>query len=201
MSSKMTVKKEAIMARFGGMGFHNSEANVWREMDDVQFNQYVGKVYRELSPGFSRMWGGFPEWTKEEMDAFAEYCEKMQCKVGATIYLTGHCVRYETDEELTAYASNVADRLEYLIYEKGLSNVKIYCMSNELSLDDWGDLAFEMATFKNIIPICITSLRTDICRSTCWRPTLPRWSAGRRWNGRLQTAWFRFPTYLADIIM
>ena len=23
MSSKMTVKKEAIMARFGGMGFHN----------------------------------------------------------------------------------------------------------------------------------------------------------------------------------
>ena len=40
MSSKMTVKKEAIMARFGGMGFHNSEANVWREMDDVQFNQY-----------------------------------------------------------------------------------------------------------------------------------------------------------------
>ena len=148
MSSKMTVKKEAIMARFGGMGFHNSEANVWREMDDVQFNQYVGKVYRELSPGFSRMWGGFPEWTKEEMDAFAEYCEKMQCKVGATIYLTGHCVRYETDEELTAYASNVADRLEYLIYEKGLSNVKIYCMSNELSLDDWGDLAFEMATFK-----------------------------------------------------
>ena len=25
MSSKMTVKKEAIMARFGGMGFHNSE--------------------------------------------------------------------------------------------------------------------------------------------------------------------------------
>ena len=52
MSSKMTVKKEAIMARFGGMGFHNSEANVWREMDDVQFNQYVGKVYRELSPGF-----------------------------------------------------------------------------------------------------------------------------------------------------
>ena len=186
MSSKMTVKKEAIMARFGGMGFHNSEANVWREMDDVQFNQYVGKVYRELSPGFSRMWGGFPEWTKEEMDAFAEYCEKMQCKVGATIYLTGHCVRYETDEELTAYASNVADRLEYLIYEKGLSNVKIY---------------LKWLRSKNIIPICITSLRTDICRSTYWRRTLPRWSAGRLWNGRLQTAWFRFPTYLADIIM
>ena len=50
-------QKEAIMARFGE-GFHNSEANVWQEMDDVQFNQYVGKVYQELSPGFSRMWGG-----------------------------------------------------------------------------------------------------------------------------------------------
>ena len=128
MSSKMTVKKEAIMARFGGMGFHNSEANVWREMDDVQFNQYVGKVYRELSPGFSRMWGGFPEWTKEEMDAFAEYCEKMQCKVGATIYLTGHCVRYETDEELT---------MSFLVYSAWIISTRepIRTMKNSSRLE------------------------------------------------------------------
>lgn len=147
--SKITLKKEEIMARFGGMGFHNTEANLYRQMSERQFNEVVAKVYRELSPGFSRMWGGFPTWTKEEMDDFAEYCEKMQCKTGATIYLTGHCVRYHSEEELCEYAKNVADRLSYLIHEKGLSNLQIYCMSNELSLDDWGDLNFEMATFKN----------------------------------------------------
>ena len=88
-------------------------------------------VFPECGEAFRN--GRRKRWTRSQ-----NIVKKMQCKVGATIYLTGHCVRYETDEELTAYASNVADRLEYLIYEKGLSNVKIYCMSNELSLDDWG---------------------------------------------------------------
>ena len=148
MASVINVHKEEIMARFGGMGFHNTEAGLYRKMSDRQFNEVVGKVFHELSPGFSRMWGGFPTWTKKEMDEFAEYCEKTHCKTGTTIYLTGRAVRYNTHEEFTEYAKNVADRLEYLIVEKGIKNIQIYCMSNELSLDDWGDLNFEMATFK-----------------------------------------------------
>ena len=148
MASVLNVHKEEIMARFGGMGFHNTEANLYRRMSDRQFNEVVGKVFHELSPSFSRMWGGFPTWTKEEMDDFAEYCERTHCKTGTTIYLTGRTVRYHTDEELDQYAIDVADRLEYLIVEKGIKNIQIYCMSNELSLDDWGDLNFEMATFK-----------------------------------------------------
>lgn len=148
MASRLTVRREEIMARFGGMGFHNTEAGLYKQMSERQFNEVVAKVYRELSPGFARMWGGFPTWTKEEMDEFAEYCEKMQCVTNTTIYLTGRCVRYHTHEELLAYAKNVADRLEYLIKEKGITNIQIYCMSNELSIDDWGDLNFEMKTFK-----------------------------------------------------
>lgn len=148
MASVIRVHNEEIVARFGGMGFHNTEANMYRAMSDRQFNEVVGKVFHELSPSFSRMWGGFPNWTKQEMDDFAEYCERTHCKTGTTIYLTGRAVRYDTHEEFTQYAKNVADRLEYLIMEKGIKNIQIYCMSNELSLDDWGDLNFEMATFK-----------------------------------------------------
>ena len=57
MSSKMTVKKEAIMARFGGMGFHNSEANVWREMDDVQFNQGLSGAFARFFQNVGRLSG------------------------------------------------------------------------------------------------------------------------------------------------
>ena len=148
MASSIHVKKEAIVARFGGMGFHNSEAGMYLQMSDKQFNEVVCKIYRDLAPGFSRISGGAPNWTKEQMDTFAEYCEKMQIVTDTTIYLTGWCVRYKTDEELAEYAKNVADRLEYIINEKGIKNVQMYCMSNELSLDDWGDLNFEMETFK-----------------------------------------------------
>lgn len=148
MASLVNVKKGEIVARFGGMGFHNSEAGMYRQMSDKQFNQVVGKIFRDLAPGFSRISGGAANWTKEQMDDFAEYCGKMQCVTDTTIYLTGWCVRYKTDEELAEYARNVADRLEYVINEKGIKNVQIYCMSNELSLDDWGDLNFEMETFK-----------------------------------------------------
>ncbi len=148
MASRISVRREDIMARFGGMGFHNAESGCWRMMEGRQWDETVCKIYRELSPGFSRMSGGSPDWSRESMDDFAEYCGKMQCVTGATIYLTGSCVRYGSPEELTRYAQNVADRLEYLIREKGLTNIRMYCMSNELSLDDWGDLNFEMETFK-----------------------------------------------------
>lgn len=148
-ASKVTVQKPEIMARFGGAGFHNSEAGVYREMSDVQFNQVVGKIYHELSPGFSRMWGGAPTWSKEEMDDFAEYCGRMQCQTGTSIYLTGNTRRYATDAEKEQYARDVADRLEYLIYEKGIKNIEFYCMSNELSIESWGNIFFELPVFKD----------------------------------------------------
>lgn len=148
MSVQITARHEPIMARFGGMGFHNAESGLYRKMSDRHFNEVIAKIYYELAPGFSRMGGGAPDWTTEQMDEFADYCRKMQCVTDTTIYLTGHCVRYHSPEDLQKYAENVADRLQYVINDKGIRNVQIYCMSNELSLDDWGDLNFEMQTFK-----------------------------------------------------
>lgn len=148
MLSKVNVKKEAVMARFCGAGFHNSEAGMYSMMSDRQFNEVVGKIYRELSPGFTRMWGGFPNWTREEMDEFAEYCCKTHVPANTSIYLTGRTTRYETHEQKKEYAKNVADKLEYLINEKGLKNIEFYCMSNELSIEDWGNIFFELPVFK-----------------------------------------------------
>lgn len=148
MNDQFIVRRDPIMARFCGAGFHNSEAALYREMEGRHFNEVVGKIYRELSPGFSRMWGGAPTWTKEEMDDFAEYCKKMQVPANTSIYLTGNCARYETHEEKEEYARQVADKLEYLIREKGLTNIEFYCMSNELSIEDWGNIFFELPVFK-----------------------------------------------------
>ncbi|WMJ22082.1 hypothetical protein RBG61_08720 [Paludicola sp. MB14-C6] len=149
MKSKITARKEPIMARFCGAGFHNSEAGLYRKMSDRQFNEVVGKIYRELSPGFTRMWGGAPNWTKEEMDDFAEYCEKTHIPANTSIYLTGHTTRHQTQQEKEEYARNVADKLDYLINEKGIKNIEFYCMSNELSIEDWGNIFFELPVFKD----------------------------------------------------
>lgn len=148
MKSTVIAKKEAIMARFCGAGFHNSEAAFYRTMSDRQFNEVVGKIYRELSPGFTRMWGGAPTWTKEEMDDFAEYCEKTHIPANTSIYLTGKTPRHETVEQKEEYARQVADKLDYLINEKGIKNIEFYCMSNELSIEDWGNIFFELPVFK-----------------------------------------------------
>lgn len=149
MATKLSVKKNQIQARFGGTGFHNSEAGMYRKMSKVQFEQVVCKIFRELSPSFSRMWGGAPDWSKEEMDDFAEYCSKMHSITDTAIYLTGHTPRYDTEAEKEEYAKNVADRLSYLIEEKGLNNIQFYCMSNELSIEDWGNIFFELPVFKD----------------------------------------------------
>lgn len=148
MRSKINVAKADIMARFCGAGFHNSEAGLYRQMSKRQFNEVVGKIYHELSPGFTRMWGGDPNWTKEEMDDFAEYCEKTHVPANTSIYLTGKTNRHETVEQKEEYARQVADKLDYLINEKGLKNIEFYCMSNELSIEDWGNIFFELPVFK-----------------------------------------------------
>ena len=56
---------------FGGFGFHNSEAMLYPLIEKEHFDQKICKCYRELSPGFMRTFGGYSDWTREHMDAFA----------------------------------------------------------------------------------------------------------------------------------
>ena len=148
MPTRVTVKKDKIRLAFGGMGFHNADATNYKMMSKRHFNEVVAKTWRELSPGFSRIWGGAPNWSREDMDTFVEYYHQMHGVTDTPLYLTGSTTRQVTQEDKFKYAVDVADRLEYLIRDKGLKNIVMYCMSNELTLDTWGEMFFELETFK-----------------------------------------------------
>ena len=54
-----------------------------------------------------------------------------------------------TDAERKAYAKLIVDELEYLVRQKGLTNIRYYCMTNELSLVAWGKLARDLPKFRD----------------------------------------------------
>ncbi len=134
---------------FGGFGFHNSEAMFYRLIGKEQFDQKIGKCYRELSPGFMRTFGGYWNWSKENMDAFADYYERMQKVTDTPIYLA--CAKgklHFTDEERAEYAEGVAKNLDYLINVRGVKQIRYYCYSNEMAMNDWGGLLKDLPLFK-----------------------------------------------------
>jgi hypothetical protein len=83
------------------------------------------------------------------MDAFAEYYEKMQKWTDTPIYFACAKGKYHfNDEERKKYAEDVAERLDYLINEKNVKQLRYYCFSNEMSMNDWGGLLKDLPLFK-----------------------------------------------------
>ena len=134
---------------FGGFGFHNSEALFYRLIEKEHFDQKISKCYRELSPGFMRTFAGYPDWTKENMDTFADYYERMQKWTDTPIYFAAAKGQLHfNDEERRTYAENVAERLDYLINTRGVKQLRYYCFSNEMSIMDWGGLLSNLPLFQ-----------------------------------------------------
>jgi len=143
------ITKREFPTYFGGFGFHNSEAMFYPLIEREHFNQKICKCYREISPGFMRTFGGYSDWTKEHMDAFAEYYEKMQKWTDTPIYLACAKGKYHfSDEERMKYAEDVAKNLDYLINEKNVKQIRYYCFSNEMSMNDWGGLLKDLPLFQ-----------------------------------------------------
>ena len=146
---KISVSKGDFPILFGGFGFHNSEALFYPIIEKEQFNQKICKCYREISPGFMRTFAGYANWSKESMDAFAEYYDKMQCVTDTPMYFA--CAKGQlhfSDEERMEYAEKVAENLDYLINEKGVKQLRYYCYSNEMSINDWGGLLKDLPLFQ-----------------------------------------------------
>lgn len=146
-----TVKviKPQYPGMFGGAGFHNNDATMYHIIEKDHFDQYICKCYREISPGFMRTFAGFSDWTKEAMDEFAEYYEKMQKWTDTPMYLTpSQGKKHFSDEEIRDYCENVAERLAYLYYEKDVKHIRYYCFSNEMSCVSWGVLTEDLPLFK-----------------------------------------------------
>ena len=145
----VTVKRDKYPPLFGGMGFHNNEAMLYPITEKEHFDQVLCKCYREIAPGFMRTFARFVNWTKQSMDAFADYYERMQKVTDTPMYLASAKGQIHfSEEEMEAYCENVADGLQYLKKERGMKHIRYYCFSNEMSQGGWGELMRDLPLFK-----------------------------------------------------
>jgi len=135
-----------IHPRFGGVGFHAFHHVFPTSRED--FDQVIYKRWREMNPSFVRLnhdWN----WDQATLDQVASHILQMK-KTGTQIYVTTWNPQdTRPGEERKAYARKVVDSLEYLIRQKGATNIQYYCMTNELSLNGWGKLREDMPKFKD----------------------------------------------------
>ena len=139
-AADVTITKPYIRWLFNGFGFQNSEANFLGIMPEDFRDQRVLKTFAEISPSFSRVYTGFADQSKEQLDRFADYYDLTFRKAGTTLYAVP-CAMPQLAEELDAdeYAEKVAKNLEYLIKERGCRKIRYYCLTNELMNGDrWG---------------------------------------------------------------
>ena len=135
-----------VQSRFAGVGFHNFHH--LHPIDQTRYHQVIAKRWRELNASFARltdMWDLEPRW----VEALAQHALLLK-STGTEIYLTTWNPRDTAPgEERAAYARKVVDNLEYLVRKRGATNIRWYCMTNELSLGGWGKLRDDLPKFKD----------------------------------------------------
>jgi len=132
--SVINLKKPRLRWLFGGVGFQNSEATMTGIMSDSLYHEVFCKTFREISPTFSRVFAGYADWTREAMDAFADYYDDTFRKAGTVLYAApGRMPMPTASFDVGDYCENVAERLAYLIKERKLTKLRYYCCTNEMS--------------------------------------------------------------------
>ena len=132
---RISILKPRLRWLFGGIGFHNSEASMTPIMTEKFKNEVVLKTFREISPTYARVFAGFADWTKEAMDAFADYYDETFRKSGTLVYMVPGRMPYITDDfDIDEYSNKVAKNLSYLIKERNCTKIRYYCATNELSV-------------------------------------------------------------------
>lgn len=135
---------KVVQPQFCGVGFHafhHTFPATQEEMDEV-----IYKRWRELRPGFVRMNDEW-DWDRAKRDRMAAHILRMK-ESGTQVYITTwNPPVVKNDEEMERYTHKVADNLEYLI-GKGCTNIRYYCMTNELSLESWGSMRNSLTTFQ-----------------------------------------------------
>ncbi|HEY3322723.1 MAG TPA: carbohydrate binding domain-containing protein [Planctomycetota bacterium] len=167
--------ENVIHPNFGGVGFHCSEHE--HTFSQEHFDQVLAKRWRELRPSFARL-GDNCDWKGERRDIQANYIRMMK-DVGTEVYVTTWNPKDVPEgPERKAYAKSVVDYLEYLVRTKGCTNIKYYCMTNELSMKQWGAMNKDLPKFKsyhqcfydelNARKLDIKLLATDASPVGCW---------------------------------
>lgn len=135
-----------VQPHFRGVGFHAFH-HIF-DYTQEQLDEIVIKRWRELNPSFARL-NDEQGWDRSRWEKIARHVQHMQ-GTGTEIYIaTWNPEVTEPGEARRAYARRAVDNLEYLVREKGLDNVRWYCMSNELTLGGWGRMADDLPTFRD----------------------------------------------------
>jgi hypothetical protein len=137
---------QVLQEDFGGAGFHNFH-HLHPAPADVR-DRVILKRWRELGASFARVTDRW-DLKPEERQALVEHALELK-RTGTTIYLTTWNPRdTASEEERQAYARTVVDNIEDLVRGKGATNVRYYCMTNELSLKRWADMRTDLPKFRD----------------------------------------------------
>ena len=141
MNTKATVTIEKPYFRwlFNGFGYQNSEANFTALMPDDFRDQRVLKSFAELSPTFARVYTGFADQSREQLDRFADYYDLTFRKAGTTLYAVPCAMPLAEGLDPDEYAGKVAANLEYLVRGRNCRKIRYYGLTNELmNGENWG---------------------------------------------------------------
>ncbi len=137
---------DAVQTRFAGVGFHVSHH--LHAVGKEHFEQVIGKRWRELNPSFARL-THMQGAGRDGLDTLAEQLLQLK-RTGTEAYLaTWDPEDAPEGPARAAYAKRIVDQLEYFIRERGASNVRHYCMTNELTLHRWADMVGDMPRFRD----------------------------------------------------
>lgn len=135
-----------VLEKFGGVGFHVFD-HTFAASEDYM-DTVMAKRWRELNPSFARM-NHQNNWDRAQLDRMAQYLLRFKQETQTEVYVTTWDPKDTASEaERMAYARQVTDTLAYLVREKGATNITTYCMTNELSLGEWGSLYMALPRFK-----------------------------------------------------
>lgn len=135
-----------VHPRFGGVGFHVFHHT--HDMSKDHLEQVVAKRWRELNPSFARLNDKW-DWDRAALDKVAAHVLRLKETATEIYFATWGPKDTEPGQERAEYARRVVDNLEYLVREKGCTNIKYYCMSNEMSLNGWGKLRSDLPKFRD----------------------------------------------------
>ena len=146
-TSSAEIKDNIVNPLFGGVGFHVFDHV--HKGSDWHYEQIFAKRWRELNPSFARI-NDDPTWSFSKLDSISKYLEVMK-GTNTELYFTSwnadEIKKYKNEKD---YVKKETDNLEYMKRKKGFENINYYCMTNELSLEEWASMVKDLEYFKRI---------------------------------------------------
>ncbi|MBI5832197.1 MAG: hypothetical protein HZB16_07800 [Armatimonadetes bacterium] len=141
----ITVTDQVTQPRFGGVGFHVFD-HVF-PATKTELDEIIIKRWREVRPSFARM-NDAVDWSPELKQQVARWMREFR-RTDTELYLaTWGPKDVPAGAERRAYAEQRAADLAWFVGQ-GCDNIRYYCLTNELSMGQWGALKGDLPKFKD----------------------------------------------------